>query len=65
MAYKTVVPPELTTAVGMIEASRAEVARIPEPTEYDRGLMTGLTTALALLMIATTTPAPVNGQTVR
>lgn len=64
MANRTVVPPELTSAVGMIESCRAELQRITEPTEYDRGQLVGLTTALALLMVATATPA-VNGLAVR
>lgn len=64
MAYKTVVPPELTTAVTMINSRRGELERTSEPTEYERGELVGLTEALALLMIATTTPA-VNGLAVR
>ena len=62
MANRTVVPPELTAAVSMIEMRRAEFNRLAEPTEYERGQLVGLTESLALLMIATTAAPAANGQ---
>lgn len=62
MAIRSVVPPELATAVSMIDMRRAEFNRLAEPTEYERGQLVGLTEALALLMIATTAAPTANGQ---
>lgn len=67
MPIRTVVPPELASAAGMIDSRRGELQRVAEPTEREQGQLAGLTEALALLMIATTTPAApaVNGHQVR